>query len=143
MSKENFQVAVKAIIFAKGRYLLLYKSENEDVSPMEWDIPGGRLKYGENPVEALNREVREETGIDITGKKIFSLKAWSIQKSKFQLIGIDFLCVLGSIQKFILCEEHLLAQWMRKEEILKNKNIPNWLKETVKLAEKIDFFEKN
>jgi len=137
MPKENFQVAVKAIIFAKGKYLLLFKSQKEDVSSLEWDVPGGRIKYRERPLKALVREVKEETGIDVMSEKVFPLKTWSIQKPEFQLIGIDFLCILDSIQKPKLSSEHVSTKWLKEEEILKNKNIPDWLKEDIEIAEKL------
>lgn len=32
---------------------------------MQWDIPGGNLKIGEDPVVGLKREIKEEVGLDI------------------------------------------------------------------------------
>jgi ADP-ribose pyrophosphatase YjhB (NUDIX family) len=31
-----------------------------------WGIPGGKIKWGEPSEEALRREIREETGLDVT-----------------------------------------------------------------------------
>ena len=38
-------------------------------APCWWEIPGGAVKAGESSQEAVIREVREETGLDVSGKK--------------------------------------------------------------------------
>ncbi len=52
------------------REILLVK---RNVEPYRgwWDIPGGFIHNGEDPAEALHREVREELGVEITGLQIF------------------------------------------------------------------------
>jgi 8-oxo-dGTP diphosphatase len=54
--------ALKAIVERDGKFLLLKRSEAEDVRKGEWDIPGGAIEFGEDPIEALRREVKEECG---------------------------------------------------------------------------------
>lgn len=139
MTKENSQKAVKALIFSKGKFLLLFKSGKEDVSPSEWDIPGGRVKPGESQEAALTREVREETGIDISSSKVLPIKTWEMKKDEFKLSGTDFLCVLSEPEKIKLGAEHTGSQWLSKEEIMAGEEIPSWLKETVERASGLDF----
>ena len=65
MAESNFRVAAKAFIINDGKLLLVKRRPNDVHRPDEWDIPGGRLEPGENPLEGLRREVREEAGIDV------------------------------------------------------------------------------
>ncbi|MEV0718092.1 NUDIX domain-containing protein [Asanoa sp. NPDC050611] len=47
-----------------GRVLLARSSDASDF-PGVWQIPGGGLEHGESPADALVREYREETGLEI------------------------------------------------------------------------------
>ena len=53
--------AVKAMIEREGKILVL-KTETENDS--FWVLPGGRIEYGEDPYEALEREIEEEISVD-------------------------------------------------------------------------------
>ncbi|HEX9695403.1 MAG TPA: NUDIX hydrolase [Actinomycetota bacterium] len=57
------QCAVGAIVMDKGRMLMVLR----DHEPLKgyWTLPGGRVEPGESLREAVVREVREETGLDI------------------------------------------------------------------------------
>jgi len=58
----NFALAVKAFIIKDGKALLLKRRLNDEHKPGTWDIPGGRLEAGEDPISGLRREVKEEAG---------------------------------------------------------------------------------
>ena len=61
------QLAVSAGIFRDGR-LLLVRRAREPARGI-YTFPGGRVEFGESLIEAVAREIREETGlvIDIVG----------------------------------------------------------------------------
>ena len=54
--------AVKALIENKGKYLIL---EQEYQGKKILDLPGGKIDYNETPYDALIREVKEETCLEI------------------------------------------------------------------------------
>lgn len=61
-----FGVAGRAIIGRfDGRILLIRRSSNSVVDPGAWELPGGKLNYGETLRDALVREVQEETGLSV------------------------------------------------------------------------------
>jgi ADP-ribose pyrophosphatase YjhB (NUDIX family) len=61
--QDKFTVSAAAIIFdAGGRVLLL----NHVLRPLSgWGLPGGFVEHGESPEDAIRREIREETGLDM------------------------------------------------------------------------------
>ena len=60
---NSIRPSVGAVIF-KGSEVLLIKRGRPPLKN-HWSIPGGKLEFGEKVEEALVREVREETGVEI------------------------------------------------------------------------------
>lgn len=53
-----------------GKYLMLYRNKKEhDVNEGKWIGIGGHFEEGESPDECLLREVKEETGLELTNYK--------------------------------------------------------------------------
>lgn len=83
--RPRFQVAVAAIIFDdEGRILLLKHTYRK----FEWGLPAGGLEHGEKPEEAVAREFREETGLEIAVEKM--LLARSIKE--YPHVALIYLC---------------------------------------------------
>jgi 8-oxo-dGTP diphosphatase len=56
-------VGAAAVVIHEGCVLLIRRGQAPDAG--EWSIPGGGVELGEAVEEALRREVREETGLEI------------------------------------------------------------------------------
>jgi ADP-ribose pyrophosphatase YjhB (NUDIX family) len=61
----NSAPAVQGVLERDGR-VLLGKRRHEPRKGY-WDLPGGFLEEGEEPLEGLRREFREETGLEVVG----------------------------------------------------------------------------
>jgi 8-oxo-dGTP diphosphatase len=123
-------VAVKALILRSGRILIIKRSSKEDVNPNEWDLPGGKIRFGEHPLDGIKREVAEEVGVKI--KIIKPLDVWTFFKDnrKTQVIGITFLAKIIS-GKVKIGKEHTRYRWILPKDIEKYK-IHKGIKETIK-----------
>ena len=54
---------VAALIFRGGKILVCQRTRHQ-VMPLKWEFPGGKIEPGEQPRDALRRELEEELGID-------------------------------------------------------------------------------
>ena len=63
--------AAMCIIYDKEKGILFEKRTDNGM----WCVPGGALELGETLEEALRREVKEETSLDIFNPKLFDVKA--------------------------------------------------------------------
>jgi 8-oxo-dGTP diphosphatase len=60
-----------ALCVEDGRVLLARRADE----PFEgrWDIPGGFLEEGEDPLDGLRRELKEETGLDVEPQRFLGV----------------------------------------------------------------------
>ncbi len=119
---EDFRIAVKAFIVKDRKALLIKRRANDVHSPGKWDIPGGRLEPGENPLDGIRRECREEVGLDI--EIVMPVEVQHFVRDDGQKITmIIFLCRPLS-EEVKLSEEHTEYKWV---DINSRTGFPDWL----------------
>jgi 8-oxo-dGTP diphosphatase len=85
--------AVGAVITRADGRLLLIKRGNEPGRGL-WSLPGGRVEPGESDVEAVAREVHEETGLVVTVGEL----AGRVQRGRYDIADYFATVVSGEVQ---------------------------------------------
>src|SRR6476661_7003170 len=70
---DPIRVVVIFLVDARGRVLLQERDEHAPVAPDQWGIVGGHVDPGEDRVQAMRRELLEETGLALDGT---ALQLW-------------------------------------------------------------------
>lgn len=96
---KNFKIDSKSLIFNPAVYGIIIKRNKILLLPVgdKYALPGGSIEMGEDHIEALTREIKEETGLGIKPTKILNIYT-SLYKS-FKT-GTNYHC----IQLFYICE---------------------------------------
>ncbi|MGA7382210.1 MAG: (deoxy)nucleoside triphosphate pyrophosphohydrolase [Terriglobales bacterium] len=61
-----FMKQVVAALIVKDDKVLVCQRTRHQTMPLKWEFPGGKIETGEQPRDALRRELDEELGIDAT-----------------------------------------------------------------------------
>lgn len=107
-------VAVKGIVYNNDKYLIIKRWSNDEVGAGTWEMPGGKIEFGEKLEEALIRETKEETGLDISVEKLLYATQFLSNPNR-QVIIISYLCCADNTD-VVLSEEHTDFLWITKNQ---------------------------
>ncbi len=116
-------VATKALIVYNKRVLIIQRSNYCGVGENEWEFAGGGLKFGEDLLDGLSREVMEEVGLTVRIDKLLYAVSRLVDPYR-QIVGLTYLCY-AETDRVILSEEHKNFLWATREqlEVFLNKPI--------------------
>ena len=87
-----------------------------------WGIPGGKIKWGEPSVDALRREIKEETGLDVTDVE-FVLVQDCIHSKEFyrdaHFVLLNYTCRCAGKPRVKLNDEARESRWVTTAVALK------------------------
>ena len=127
---KNYIAGVGAIVFDEGRLLVI-----KDRISSGYKLPGGHIDKNESIINAVKREVYEETGINIEFESIINIGHF--RNGQFGESNLYIVCTAKALSKEISINdsnEIEEARWMLPEDFLNSENVNNYNKSVVKAA---------
>jgi len=128
----TLQVGVKALLKnSEGKYLLLRRNPEKytDVGSELWDIVGGRIDAGRPLLDNLQREIREETGLELTSRPKLVAAQDILKVPGRHVVRLTY---IGEIEgEPVLDNDHTEFGWFTPEELKNLENLDSFLNEVL------------
>ena len=113
MEKKNSIICVSAAVIQSSG--MIFAAQRKDAGPLalKWEFPGGKVEPGEDPAEAVVREIKEELSIQID--VLSHLTTVKHAYETFYLEMNAYLCKIVSGK--LRLNEHIDAKWLSKSEL--------------------------
>ncbi len=114
-------VGVGAAIFNReGKLFLTLRGKKAKNERGKWEIPGGSVEFGETLEEAINREIKEEHGIDIQVIELLDVCSHIIPDEHQHWVSPTYVCkIIRGEPKILEPEKCDAIGWFTPEETTK------------------------
>ena len=104
-------IGVGAVVFLNDAVLLVKRKFEPAAN--QWAIPGGKLEFGETLKHAAEREVFEETGIQIEAGEVAHIFEW-IDQQHYIILDLDAKYISGEP---CAGDDALEVRWVHAHEL--------------------------
>lgn len=115
---ERPVVGVGAVIVRDGKALIVKRAHEPRKG--EWSLPGGHLDLGESLEDAVRREVKEETGLDVTLGPVIEtfdrVHRDADGRVRYHFVIIDYICWSDAGEAVAGSDAEAVA-WVTADEI--------------------------
>lgn len=122
MKPPKVLLVSRVFVVVKGKVLLLHRSKVRNYNPSKWELPGGKVEFGQDINNATEREVLEETGllVKIISPLTFS-EAKIVEDGKYRgMLYLELVnkakLVAGKIVK--VSGDHQGFEWVKMEDVM-------------------------
>lgn len=115
----NQHIAVRAITRKDEKILLLRRANGRPTILGKFELPGGKIEYGEQPEDALARHLHTETGLTLQTAQLFDVLTYIDHDDRdMQYVFILYLVVLGNHgSKVALSQNYNHYLWKKMSDI--------------------------
>lgn len=136
MEMEKWQVCICGAIRCGNEYLMIKRSLDDEDCAGFWEMPSGKLEFGETVLQGLRREIYEEVGIDIVNyiPKIIGISEYSSIKKEGTKYSVQLNYIIDVPTKELpirLSNEHTDFVWATKD----SEYVDSFISEIINAAE--------
>lgn len=111
MRTEQVELTVLCLIHTEDSYLLQDRVKNDWKG---YALPGGHIEPGESIVDAVVREMKEETGLMIKAPRLCGIKQFPIEGGRY----IVFLFETDQFEGELVDSDEGKMYWFKRSELL-------------------------
>ena len=112
MKTESVELTVLCLIHKNDKYLLQDRIKNDWKG---YTLPGGHIEPGESIVDAVIREMQEETGLTIRHPHLCGVKQFPLEEGRY----IVFLFETEEFEGDLCSSEEGTMHWIEEKELSK------------------------
>lgn len=107
---------VVAALILKNDQILACQRTRHQPMPLKWEFPGGKIEEGEQPRDALRRELEEELGIEASiGDEVARIQHEYASGGTVELRFYEVHAYRGEIENRIFRD----VRWVKRRELAK------------------------
>jgi 8-oxo-dGTP diphosphatase len=107
-------IHVVAAIFTNGEKVLACRRASHKSSPGLWEFPGGKVENGESAFTALEREIKEELGLECKPRETFDVSITKVGELDIKLETI--ICPFDTEHE-LSSTDHDEFRWLASDEL--------------------------
>lgn len=130
-NKKTIIIASAILTNSKSEVLLLKRAGINKSYKGHWQLPEGKIEFGEQPEEALKRELMEELGIEVQNLLLVTINSTIITLADviYNIIRIVFKTTTNEIPR--LSQDHEDYKWVNPSKIEETAPLLDGTKETI------------
>ncbi|MBQ6320981.1 reverse transcriptase-like protein [Candidatus Saccharibacteria bacterium] len=115
------RVRVVGMVEKEGEILLMKKRAGRSDAPVFWELPTGKMKFGEQPEEAMARTMMESLGVETKEVKLKDVVTFLAFAGASQMANlyIIYIVKIREAEKIVPSERYSAYKFLKRDELSK------------------------